>query len=57
MKMTTRQLLGRKLVFGFSGTTLSGKCKYLLRECETDNRILFQPNEKGKVVGLCPVRV
>ena len=57
MKITTRRLLGRKLVFGFSGTTLSGKCKYLLREYETDNRILFQPNEKGKVVGLCPVRV
>ena len=50
-------LLGRKLVFGFSGTTLSGKCKYLLREYETDNRILFQPSEKGKAVGFCPVRL
>lgn len=47
MEMTVKQMLGQKLIFGFSGETLSEEFKSLLREYKVGNVILFLRNVKS----------
>lgn len=44
MKMTVKQMLGQKLIFGFHGTELSEEFKSLIREYKIGNVILFLRN-------------
>ena len=47
MEMTVKQMLGQKLIFGFSGETLSEEFKSLLRDYKVGNVILFLRNVKS----------
>ena len=42
--MTTKQMLGQKLIFGFHGTELSEEFRELIREYKIGNVILFARN-------------
>lgn len=47
MELTTKQLLGQKLEFGFHGTALTEEFKNLIHEYQIGNVILFRRNVTG----------
>ena len=55
MKLTVKQMLGQKLVFGFHGTELSDEFISLIREYKIGNVILFRRNVEsgGQLRRLC----